>query len=121
MIIGDGDFRYELHEGWEQLPEGWTHGDVAGVATDSQDNVYVFNRGEHPVIVYDREGRFIKSWGEGMFKRSHGITIRGEAVYLADDAGQTVRKFTLDGQLLMTLGTKDTPSDTGYDLSLIHI
>jgi len=115
MIIGDGDFRYELHEGWEQLPEGWSHGDVAGVATDSQDNVYVFNRGEHPVIVYDREGRFIKSWGEGMFKRSHGITIHNDEVYLAGDTDHTVRKFTLDGELLMTLGTMNTPSDTGYD------
>src|SRR5690349_19111458 len=48
MIVGESAFRYEVVEGWEQLPSGWFHGDVAGVATDSQDRVYVFNRSEHP-------------------------------------------------------------------------
>src|SRR6185295_9071494 len=88
MIVGNGAYRYEVVEGWEQLPAGWSHGDVAGVATDSDDRVYVFNRSEHPLIIYDRDGKFLGSWGEG--------------------------KFTLDGKLLMTLGTKGQPSDTGY-------
>jgi len=114
VIQGQGDFRYELHEDWEQLPEGWSHGDVAGVATDSRDRVYVFNRGEHPVIVYERDGRFLTSWGEGVFTRPHGITIAGDFAYLADDSDHTVRKFTLDGRLLMTLGTAHRPSDSGY-------
>jgi NHL repeat-containing protein len=113
-IVGHGEFRYELHEGWEQLPEGWTHGDVAGVATDSQDRVYVFNRGEHPVIVYDREGRFLKSWGEGVYIRPHGITIVDDVVYLVDDFGHFVHKTTLDGEVLQTLGTGE-PAETGYD------
>ena len=116
MIVGQGDFKYELAEGWEQLPEGWRHGDVAGVATDDQDRVYVFNRGEHPVIVYDRDGHFLRSWGEGgMFARPHGITIVRDELYLADDGNHTVRKFSLDGELLMTLGNENQPSDTGYD------
>ena len=114
MQVGQGDFRYEVHDGWEQLPEGWQHGDVAGVATDAQDRVYVFNRSEHPVIVYDRDGRFIKSWGEGVFTRPHGATIVGDLIYLADDSDHTVRKCTLDGEILMTLGTQNQPSDTGY-------
>jgi DNA-binding beta-propeller fold protein YncE len=115
MIVGQGSFRYELAEGWEQLPTDWTHGDVAGVATDSQDRVYVFNRSEHPLIVYARDGRFLDSWGEGVFTRPHGITITpDDAVYLADDTDHTVRKFTTDGRLLQTLGRPNQPSDTGY-------
>ena len=114
MILGQGDYRYELAEGWEQLPAGWKHGDVAGVATDAQERVYVFNRSEHPVIVYDRDGRFLSSWGEGIFTRPHGITIVGDDVYLADDTDHTVRKFSLDGKLLQTFGTENQPSDTGY-------
>jgi outer membrane protein assembly factor BamB len=114
MIQGQGEFRYELHEDWEQLPDGWRHGDVAGVATDGDDRVYVFNRSEHPLIVYDRDGRFLTSWGEGVFTRPHGITIAGEAIYLADDSDHTVRKFTLEGKLLQTLGTVNQPSDSGY-------
>lgn len=114
MIVGQGEHRYELVEGWEQLPQGWHHGDVAGVATDAQDRVYVFNRSEHPLIVYERDGTFVKSWGEGIFTRPHGITIHDGTVYLADDSDHTVRKFTLDGELQQTLGTLNQPSDTGY-------
>ena len=114
MIVGQGEHRYELVEDWEQIPEGWRHGDVAGVATDAQDRVYVFNRSEHPLMIYEPDGRFIKSWGEGIFTRPHGITIHEGIVYLADDSDHTVRKFTLDGELLQTLGTLNQPSDTGY-------
>jgi hypothetical protein len=105
---------FELVPNWEQLPPGWSHGDVAGVATDSKDRVFVFNRGEHPVIIYDREGRFVGSWGEGLFTRPHGITIHNDIVYCADDTDHTVRALTLDGQVLRTLGTLNQPSDTGY-------
>jgi NHL repeat-containing protein len=118
MIVGQGDYRYEVAEGWEQLPSGWHHGDVADVATDSQDRVYVFNRSEHPLIVYDRGGKFLTSWGEGVFSNPHGITIVDDVVYCVDDGDHTVRKFTLDGQLLQTLGTPNQPSDTGYDKSV---
>lgn len=122
MIYGEGKYRYELAEGWEQLPRGWSHGDVTGIATDSSDRVYVFNRSEHPVIVYERDGRFLGSWGEGVFRRAHGITIAadgpggaGQVVWCTDDKDHTVRKFTLDGRLLQTLGTPGQASDTGYD------
>ena len=114
MIVGEGAYRYEVAEGWERLPAGWHHGDVAGVATDSQDRVYVFNRGEHPVIVYERDGTFLGSWGEGVFTRAHGISIIDDVAYCADDKDHTVRVFTLDGTLLRTLGTPHQPSDTGY-------
>ena len=115
MIVGSGRFRYEVAEGWEQLPKGWRHGDVTNVVTDAQDRVYVFNRSEHPVIVYERNGRFLGSWGEGIFAHPHGISITHDGfLYCADDWDHTVRKFTSDGKLLQTLGTAGRPSDTGY-------
>jgi sugar lactone lactonase YvrE len=113
-VVGSGDLTFELVPDWEQLPSGWTHGDVVGVATDSRDRVYAFNRSEHPVIVYESDGRFLASWGEGIFTRPHGITIRDDVVYCADDTDHTIRAFTLDGGLLWTLGTLNQPSDTGY-------
>jgi DNA-binding beta-propeller fold protein YncE len=112
--VGGERFNYAIHEQWEQLPDGWSFVEVAGVATDSRDRVYVFNRGEHPVIVFERDGRFLGSWGEGQFQRPHGITIGpDDAVYCTDDRDHTVRKFTTDGKLLMTLGSSGRPSDTG--------
>jgi DNA-binding beta-propeller fold protein YncE len=108
--------RYELVPGWEQLPSSIVHRDVAGVAVDSRDRVFLFCRGDHPVLIYDRDGRFLTSWGEGQFTlRTHGITVGpDDSVYCVDDADHTVRKYTPDGRLLMVLGTSGRPSDTGY-------
>jgi DNA-binding beta-propeller fold protein YncE len=114
--VGGGEFRYRALACWGRLPDGWSFGEVAGVATDGRDRVYVFNRGAHPVIVFDRDGTFVTSWGEGLVVRAHGITIGpDDAVYLTDDLHHTVRKFTPDGRLLLTLGTPGTPSATGID------
>ncbi|MBD3183382.1 hypothetical protein GF312_13880 [Candidatus Poribacteria bacterium] len=114
VIVGSGDFRYEVQEGWAKLPDGWEFTQVPGVVIDSEDKVYVFNRGEHPVIIFDVDGNFIKSWGEGIFNTPHGAFLdEDENLYLADSGDHTVRKFTKDGKLLMTLGTKDIPADEG--------
>ena len=108
---------YELVDGWEQLPSGYEHRDVAGVACDGEDRVFLICRGDHPIIVYDRKGSFIRSWGEGDFTyRTHGITIGPDGtVFCTDDGNHTIRRFTPEGKLLLTLGTMNTPSDTGYD------
>ena len=110
--LGSGNLIFEPVEGWEKLPDGWSFVDVAGVAVDSRDNVYVFNRGEHPVVVFDREGNFLRSWGEGIFtQRTHGIHVApDDSVYCVDDALHTIQKFTPEGRLLTTLGTPTQPS-----------
>ncbi len=114
VTIGSGEFRYRVSAGWEQLPASWSLVEAVGAATDSKGNVFVFNRGEHPVVVFDREGRFLRSWGEGTFVRPHGITIGpDDAVYCVDDADHTVRKYTPEGKRLSTLGTSGQRSDTG--------
>jgi DNA-binding beta-propeller fold protein YncE len=107
---------------WEQLPAGYAHPDVAAVAVDSKGRAYLFCRAEHPVLIYERDGRFVGSWGEGMFTmRTHGITIApDDSVWCTDDAGHSVRKFTPDGKILLALGDNvGKPSDSGYDGSNI--
>jgi DNA-binding beta-propeller fold protein YncE len=108
---------YSVVEGWEQLPKDYVHRDVAGVAVDGEDRVYLMCRGDHPVITYDRKGNFLRSWGEGDFSyRTHGIYVAPNGTLFCTDDGQhTVRQFTPEGKLLMTMGTKNTPSDSGYD------
>ena len=115
MAVGRNKLEYEVLEGWEKLPEGWSFVEVAGVATDSQDRVYAFNRGDHPMIVFDRDGNFLDAWGEGVFTNAHGIFIGpDDTVYAVDNFDHTVRIFDRDGTLKQTLGKKDTPSDTGF-------
>ena len=114
IVVGSGKFKYEVAEGWGELPEGWEFTQVAGVVVDPQDRVYVFNRSEHPVIIFDRDGKFIKSWGEGLFNNAHGAYMSSDGyIYLADSGNHTVRKFTTEGELLMTLGTEDRPGTDG--------
>jgi len=110
-----GRIAYEVLRGWEQLPEGWSFVEVAGVATDATDRVYVFCRGEHPVIVFDRDGHFVDAWGEGIFTNAHGICIGpDQLLYCADNMDHTVRVFRTDGTLVRTLGQAGVASDTGF-------
>ena len=111
VILGEGEFTYEATENWAKLPDGWEFGDAAAIGVDRQDRVYVFNRGEHPMIVFDRDGNFIKSWGEGLFHRPHGIHMGpDDSVYCTDDGDHTVRKCTLDGKVLLEIGIPGKPA-----------
>lgn len=115
MVYGSGKYTYELVDGWAKYPKGWKILDVGGITVDKQDRVYVFNRSDHPLMIFDRDGNMQNTWGEGIFKRAHGSCTDPEGnIFCTDDFNHTVRKFTADGKLLMTLGTEDKPSDTGY-------
>ena len=109
--LGTAEYTYEVAEGWGKLPDGWSFKEAAAVGVDSKDNVYVFNRGEHPVIIFDREGNFLSSWGEGVFPRAHGVTMGpDDTIFLTDDGDHTMRHCTLDGKVLMTLGISGKPA-----------
>jgi DNA-binding beta-propeller fold protein YncE len=106
--------RFEVCAGWGELPEGWRFVEVAGVAIDSHDRVFVFNRGEHPVVIFDRDGKCVGSWGENRFRRPHGITIGpDDLVYCTDDEDHTVKVFSPEGTPISTLGVSGYSSDTG--------
>ena len=105
VTMGSGDFAYQPAEGWGEWPEGWDKGDAAAVGVDRWDNVYAFNRGPHPMVVFDRDGKFLRSWGEGVFRNAHGVHMGpDDTIYLTDDGDHTVRKCTLDGKVLLTIG-----------------
>ena len=84
-IVGRGDFRYRIADDWAKLSDGWQFGDVAG--------------------------NFRHSWGEGIFRRAHGVHMGPvETIYLTDDGDHTVRKCSLEGKLLLTIGIPDAPA-----------
>jgi DNA-binding beta-propeller fold protein YncE len=119
MATTTATLRYEVIPGWEQLPEGYAHPDVTDVATDSKDRVYLLCRTDipglasHPILVYDRSGRFLHSLGEGIVSiHPHGMAIIDDIIWVTD-YDHTVRKISLDGKVLLTLGTKDKPASAG--------
>ncbi len=111
-VYGSGDFRYKFVDGWAKLPDGMAFHECPGVAVDSQDNVYVLTRGDHPIMVFDREGNFIRSFGEGLFSnRTHGLYIaHDDSVLAADDGIHTIQKFSSEGDKLMEIGERNQPA-----------
>ncbi len=98
---------YEPVPYWAKLPHPMFFKEATSVAVDSSDNVYVFGRGEHPLIIFDRDGNFLETWGAGEFVRPHGITIDADDnLYMADDDAHMIEKRTKEGKLIFRLGEK---------------
>ena len=63
------------------------------------------------MMVFDRDGNFLRSWGEGAVPRAHGLHIDADdTLYLTDDGDHTVRKCTPDGKVLLELGMPGKPA-----------
>jgi len=111
LTVGNGAYVYEPVENWAKLPPGWSFKEIGGVGVDKNDNVYVFNRGAHPMVVFDRDGNFLRSFGEGLFPRAHGVFMApDDTIWLTDDGDHTVRQCTLEGKVLLTLGISGKPA-----------
>jgi len=102
---------YKVVRNWPQSQgqraPGYGQTKASGVACDAAGNVFVFQRAPRPVLVFNREGRFIRSWGKGLFKTPHGARFDPEGnLWLTDLDLHQVFKYTPDGQLLATAGVK---------------
>jgi sugar lactone lactonase YvrE len=120
-IRGPGGRVFREIENWAQLPEGWSFCDVPGVAVGNDDRVYVFNRGncprspDHPIIVLESDGTFVRSFGDGLFTMPHAIALGVDGLlYCVDSGGHRVQVFTPEGDLVRTIAGPVSPSDTGY-------
>lgn len=118
-LVGSGAHSYEVQEGWARLPAGWKLGWIAAVAVDSQDRVYVYSRSEHPLILFDREGNFLTTWGDGILEDAHGIWIdEKDQVYCVERETHCMRKFSNQGELLQTIGNPHQPGTEGQPFNL---
>src|SRR4029453_1661721 len=90
------------------FPQGTTlAGAAAAVAFDSKGHLFVLTRGNPSLYEFDNNGKFIRSFGEGLFTRSHGLRIDKDGNIWATDVGaHTVMKLDPQGHVPMTLGTK---------------
>jgi DNA-binding beta-propeller fold protein YncE len=109
---------YKVVPNWAQLPAGWNFGETSGVSVDKDDNVWVFNRGKHPLIKLDKHGKFLSAWEDPPVLSSHGIKVDPQGnVWLVDVEGHSVMKFTPAGRLLMVFanpGRKAGDNDTKF-------
>jgi sugar lactone lactonase YvrE len=89
------------------VPAGVTMGATASVAFDARGHLYVLTRGATAFFEFDPNGAFVRSFGDKMFTRSHGLRIDGDGNLWATDVGaHVVVKLNPQGEILLTLGTK---------------
>lgn len=109
---------FKVVPAWPNLPNNFLLGDVTGVGIDSHDHVFIFHRGPNNdtnaadtiLKISANNGTLISSWGRGFFTFPHGLSVdQDDNIWVTDLAQHQVYKFSHDGELLLTLGTKDTP------------
>lgn len=113
--LGSGNYTYEPVRDFCKLPAGQSFGLVSRVAADAQDRIYVFQRKDPPVVVFDRDGNYLGAWGSGEVTDPHGLKIVGDTVYTTDRSDSVAKSFTLEGKPLLRLGTPGVHSDTGCE------
>jgi streptogramin lyase len=87
-------------------------GVMSGIDTDKKGNIYILHRGEVPVAKFDNKGKYIKSWGAGMFKVAHVIKVAPDGkIWTTDNGNHVLRVFTPDGELLRTIGEANVPGN----------
>lgn len=109
IVLGRGSHTYEWVKGWAKLPEGMRFGNTHGaVIVDSQGRVLMNTDTENAIIVFDPNGKYIKSWGKEFKGGTHGMALVKEAgteyLYLTHTGRHEVIKTTLDGEVIWTLG-----------------
>jgi len=114
QIVGSGRYTYKIHEDWAHVP-AYIEMKPAAVAVDPKDRIFCFNRStEHPIVVLDRNGEFLFSWGAGLFRFPHAIRFDEQGnLWLTDGHHMQFMKFTPEGKLLQTIGERGHRSNTG--------
>jgi hypothetical protein len=112
-VVGAGAHTYEAIHGWGQLPDHLRWGDTHGVCFDEQGLVYITHQSAaadplDAIVVFDAEGKYVRSFGKEFHGGGHGLAIRKEAgeafLYLCDVKNRRVAKRSLRGDAVWTLG-----------------
>lgn len=112
------DLGYRVAANWPSLPPYWNFKETAGVAVDGRDHVYVFHRGDHPIMEFDSQGQFVRAFGDGFFDRPHSIRVDPEGnIWAVDDGSHTVVKMDQAGRIRMVFGRYRTTSDAKSTMS----
>lgn len=116
--VGSGEHTYQCHHNWGELPSHITWGDTHGVAVDEAGLIYIKHRNNaadpmDAIVVFDPQGKFVRSFGDEYNGGGHGIDIRKEGntefLYLCDTKHGLVTKTSLKGELVWAKGRPQEP------------
>ncbi len=109
LELGAGANRYACVHDWGLLPERIVYGLTHGIVIDGRGHVHVLHTScaESPskdtVVVFDREGKFVRSWGAEFEGTAHGMDLvveDGREVLYITDLKRGLYKTTLDGKVM---------------------
>jgi len=105
-----GDRRYAIHRKWAKPARGF--GFLSDLMVDHEGRVHVAQRGtDQPVVVFDRDGREIGSWGEGTLAEPHYINATPDGgMLVADRDVHQVLRFDSNGTVVQALGRRHWPA-----------
>jgi len=102
------DFEPAAH--FFKLPEEVTLGACSAVDFDSKGQMYLFHRGKQPILCFDRSGKFVRSWGDNLIGKAHGLRVDSlDNIWVTDIGNHMVFKFSPQGKLLLALGQSGKP------------
>ncbi|HLX46390.1 MAG TPA: hypothetical protein VKR43_23245 [Bryobacteraceae bacterium] len=116
-VMGSGEHTYEVYHDWGTLPPSIQYGNTHGVVQDSQGRIYIHHtvgkasESFDTMVVFDADGKFVKSWGREFKGGAHGLHIQKEGsaefLYLCDITRGVIVKATLEGEQVFSLGYPD--------------
>jgi DNA-binding beta-propeller fold protein YncE len=117
------DMGYEAVPDFLSLPPGANFGEATGVALNSKGHIFVFNRGPQPLMEFGRDGKFVRTLGDGLFTSAHGLRIDGDDnIWTTDIGSHTVLQFNREGRVLMVLGKTGVAGEwsEAFDMPLFN-
>ncbi len=109
---GAQETSYRVDASFPQQTDGLVWQATSAVAIDSRGNIYVFHRAKEPILKFDRSGKLLRAFGEGLFVSPHGMRIDDQDnLWVTDNANHTVVKLNTDGRVLLSLGVRDKAGD----------
>ncbi len=110
IILGHGDFRYQLEKEWGDLdPKKTPVNNCHEMVMDKRGRLLLLT--DHPknnILIYDTAGKLLNSWTLNL-PGAHGLTIHDEGgseyLYLTDPGLGRVIKSSLDGRIIMELSS----------------
>lgn len=107
---------YSVDQANLKLPKSVAFGEVVGIVENDDGHKFVFNRGQRPLMEFDKDGQFVREIGEGQFVNPNGLRLdRHGNIWTVDGGTHLIQRFSMDGNITMVLGMKGRASEGWFD------
>ena len=125
QVLGNNDFVYKTDFTWAKWPEKLQGIHVTSACLDVDDIMYAStDNSEYPIVIFDKQGEYLRSIGQGLFNKAHSVFITPSKTLLIADSSNNyhvIREIDLEGKLIGDFGTFNVPCENGYDVDYYKV